>query len=117
MRDISVHGENGGTLSKKWSEQAGISGIGPAFAIGHQIDDRAEPERVRQQDKLLALFISDVAHGGQKLDAGLPFLGSQLNFASEIVKMVGEGAYNLLEARVPAFRHSGDRSTRNPRCG
>jgi hypothetical protein len=110
-------GKHGGALAKEWSEQTRISRTGCALAIGHHIDDRTEPERIREQDKLLALFIRDVAHGGQELDARQPFLGSQLNFASEIMKMIGEGAHNLLEPWVLAFRHSGDRIMRNPGCG
>ena len=51
------------------------------------IDERAEAERVGEEDELLAMLCAFLAHGREELDAFEPFFGSEIDFAGEGVQV------------------------------
>ena len=65
-----------------------------------RIDQDRDPERVREQDELLALVGARLADLGQEPDRGQPLGLAQLDVAHEAVQMPDQRAHDPLEARV-----------------
>ena len=68
-----------------------------------RIDQDRHPERVREQDELLALVGARLAHLGQKADRGQPFRFAQLDVAHEIVQMPDQRGHDGRKARIVAL--------------
>jgi hypothetical protein len=86
------------------AEQAVLARLGGAAvgAVLHEVDQHRQPERVRQQDELLALVVALVPGGGQEPDAGQPLLLGQPHLSREGVEAADQRPHDLAEARVRA---------------
>ena len=77
-----------------------------AALVGRMVernDEHRHTQRVRQQDKLLALVGAGLADVGEKLDGREPFGLGQLHFPNEVVKMRDQRRHDALESRIVAF--------------
>ena len=77
-------------MAIKRAEQAGFGGGFRTAAVVERVDERAEAERVDEENKFLAMLGAFLADGGEELDAFEPFFGSEVDFAGEIVEMLHE---------------------------
>ena len=68
-----------------------------------RVDQDRDPERVREQDELLALVGARLAHLGKKADGGHPLRFGQLDVAHEIVQMPDQRGHDGRKARIVAL--------------
>lgn len=71
---------------------------------GH--DQHGNPQRVRQQDEFLALFIAHLAAGGEELYGCHPLLRLEVHVLHKGVGMLDQRGQHLLEARIWAVSHA-----------
>ena len=84
-----------------------LGGAGrPAVVLGH--DQLRQPERIGQEDELLAQVVALVADRGQELDARHPLRLGQLDLAGKAVEVAEKAGHDLAEAGVRAVVPAAD---------
>ena len=92
-------------LAEEGAEQAGAGRLLHLGLVVHDVDQRREAHRIRQQDEFLARRRARLAHLGHELDALDPFRRRQVHLAREGVQVAHGRFHDLLHARVRRGRH------------
>ena len=92
-------GISGASLDEEGSEDGGLGGVADGFVV-HRDGLHGGAEDVGEQDEFLALVVGDVSGGGEELDAVVPFVLGEADFADEGVQVPGQGLHQLLQPRV-----------------
>ena len=78
----------------------GVLGAALGAAVGDELDERRDAERVRQEDELLARVVALLAGRGEELDAGEPLVALQADLLDEGVEVADGGLGDLAQPRV-----------------
>ena len=65
-----------------------------------EVDERREPEGVRQEDELLTSLIAYLARCGEEHDAGEPLLIGEAHLLGECMQMPDERLGDLTQSRI-----------------
>ncbi len=88
------------------AEDRVLGGAGRTPVID-RVNQHRQAERIGQKDELLPLLRADLPGPCQKIDAEVPFILGQVDFAREVVEMLDEASHHLCQARIHILAHSG----------
>ena len=89
-----------GVLAVERPEQARFRrGLRGAFVV-QRVDERTQPQRVRQQYELLPVRRALLPDGGKEPNPVEPLLRRQIHFARKRVQMPDQRRHNLFESRI-----------------